>query len=190
MPSYEAVAPVAPGRVSQRTGAVRVVAAASALLLCCAAVAVVVGGGQERTVLQYGAHLRTENPAVRGSDPIENNPASAFMGGPITLKEMPPQCERITSGDSQCQGPAFDCAQCMEGNGFCRPAGGSIHLTKVDGVGKFKDYYFLTAVSSLGHPIMAAMRSTDGYSREWNQIGTIWTGESFVGGWVLDGWVL
>eukprot|EP00802_Teleaulax_amphioxeia_P020303 Tamp_20579.p1 GENE.Tamp_20579~~Tamp_20579.p1 ORF type:complete len:151 (+),score=19.91 Tamp_20579:421-873(+) len=88
---------------------------------------------------------------------------------------MPPQCERVTSGDSQCQGPAFECAQCMDGNGFCRPSKGSIHLEKVDGKGKYADYYFLTATSSLGHPMAAMLRSTDGYSREWNQIGTIWT---------------
>jgi hypothetical protein len=66
----------------------------------------------------------------------------------------------------------------MVGNGFCRPRGGSVHLEKVDGQGKYNDYYFLSVHSSLGHPMAAMLRSTDGYSREWNQIGTIWTGKS------------
>ena len=48
---------------------------------------------------------------------------------------------------------------------------------QVCGQGKYNDYYFLTVHSSLGHPMAAMLRSTDGYSREWNQIGTIWTGK-------------
>jgi hypothetical protein len=57
------------------------------------------------------------------------------------------------------------------GNGFCKPTKGSVHLEKVDGVGKYKDYYFLTVHSSKGNPMVAMLRSTDGYYREWNQIG-------------------
>jgi len=176
---YEAVAPRPSSRAAPSTMA-RGASAAALLLLGAVLVAVVAPGtGGQRAELS--AHLKTENPAVRGSDPIENNPASAFIGGPVSMVEFPPQCARITSGDSQCHGPAFDCAMCMDGNGFCRPSKGpgkgpgTIHLEKVDGVGKFKDFFFLTATSSLGHPMMAALRSTDGYSREWNQVGTIWT---------------
>ena len=121
-----------------------------------------------------------DNPAVRGSDELNpgDNKASAFIGGAVSLKDFPPQCVRIVSGDSQCMGPNSECAHCMDGNGFCKPrhnGKGDVHLEKVDGVGKFADYYFLTIQNSQGHPMMAAMRSTDGYSREWNQIGTIWT---------------
>jgi hypothetical protein len=45
----------------------------------------------------------------------------------------------------------------------------------VDGKGKFGDYYFLTITNTLGHPLAAMLRSTDGYSREWNQIGMYYT---------------
>jgi hypothetical protein len=129
---------------------------------------------QENALLSH----KEDNPAVRGSDPIENNPAKAFMGGALSIKDFPPQCERIVSGESQCDGANNECAHCMDGNGFCRPrkeGKGDVHLEKVDGVGKYKDFYFLTVTSSKGHPLAAMLRSTDGYSREWNQIGTIWT---------------
>ena len=62
------------------------------MLLSVCALALLSNLGAGRTVL---SHLKTENPAVRGSDPIENNPARAFIGGPMALKDMPPQCERM-----------------------------------------------------------------------------------------------
>jgi len=39
---------------------------------------------------------------VRESDEVEDFRAPSFMGGEVTEKEMPPQCVRVTSGDSQC----------------------------------------------------------------------------------------
>ena len=172
----QSVSPVS--GIAARQGRGGRVAAAGALLFAGAVLVAVVVSRDERfdTLLSHPE----DNPAVRGSDELNpgDNKASAFIGGAVSLKDFPPQCVRIVSGDSQCMGPNSECAHCMDGNGFCKPrhnGKGDVHLEKVDGVGKFADYYFLTIQNSQGHPMMAAMRSTDGYSREWNQIGTIWT---------------
>ena len=113
MAHFDAVAPRAAGRAAPSL-VTRAAAAAAMLLIGAALVAVVAAPSDVQRAELYGAHLKTENPAVRGSDAIENNPASAFIGGPVSMTEFPPQCVRITSGDSQCQGPAFDCAQCKD----------------------------------------------------------------------------
>ena len=52
---------------------------------------------------------------------------------------------------------------------------GSIKLTKTDGVGSRKDYYYLNVVGHLGHDLVVLLRSSDGYSREWNAVGDLWT---------------
>ena len=175
MSMQQSVSPVS--RIAARQGRGGRVAAAGAMLFAGVVLVAVVVSRDER--FEMVSHPE-DNPAVLGSDEMNHgdNKASVFIGGAVSLKDFPPQCVRIVSGDSQCMGPNSECAHCMDGNGFCKPrhnGKGDVHLEKVDGVGKFADYYFLTIQNSQGHPMMAAMRSTDGYSREWNQIGTIWT---------------
>lgn len=63
-------------------------------------------------------------------------------------------------------------------SGSCYPRArgqGSIKLTKTDGVGSRKDYYYLNVVGHLGHDLVVLLRSSDGYSREWNAVGDLWT---------------
>jgi hypothetical protein len=171
---YEAVAPAAAPRA--RPGRAARALAASALVLGAGALAAVVSRGWG----PRGAStvLKTQNPATKESDLIEGFPAAMFMGGALTMAQFPPQCPRGGSGDFRCAGLAHDCAQCLDGSGSCFPrerGQGSIRLTKTDGVGSRKDYYYLNVAGPLGHELAVLLRSSDGYSREWNAVGDLWT---------------
>jgi len=93
---------------------------------------------------------------------------------------FPPQCPQKHTGlgyaQDQCFGVASDCALCINGNGYCKPTGGSISVSKVDGVGGLSDYYYLNVMGEVGHPLKVVMESSDdGYHRSWSAYGSLWT---------------
>lgn len=92
---------------------------------------------------------------------------------------FPPQCPQKHVGlgyaKDQCFGTASDCALCISGNGYCKPTGGSISVSKVDGVGGLADYYYLNVMGEVGHPLTVILESDDGYHRSWSQFGSLWT---------------
>lgn len=105
--TYHSVVVVRPGQSAKPIA--RVIVTTGLLLVCC--VALLAYGGQSSTV-----ELNSRNPAVRESDPVEDFAnVKQFMGGAVSLKDMPPQCERKVNGGSMCDGGAFECAQCMDG---------------------------------------------------------------------------
>jgi len=105
--------------------------------------------------------LRTVNPAVRPSDLTEQFPARAYLGGALDMAHFPPQCPGGGSGVHRCTGLARDCAQCYDGSGHCFPrihGSGSIQLTKTDGRGSLKSYYYLNIRGTLGHDLVVLLR--------------------------------
>ena len=105
--------------------------------------------------------LRTVNPAVRPSDQIEQFPARAYLGGALDMAHFPLQCPGGGSGDHRCTGLARDCAQCYDGSGHCFPrihGSGSIQLTKTDGRGSLKSYYYLNIRGTIGHDLVVLLR--------------------------------
>ena len=120
----------------------------------------------------------TQNPATAPSDSESSDlPATAYLGGALDAAQLPPQCP--PGRGARCEGLASKCAQCIDGSGSCFPRSkgfGDIRLTKTDGAGSFQDYYFLNIEGPLGHELVVVLRSTDGYRREWNQRGSLWTG--------------
>ena len=169
---YEAVAPrPGPGPGSTH----RLVAARGAAFLCACALLVFASHGRAPA---GPSGLFAQNPATRGSDTEEHFPARQYLGGALAIEQFPPQCLRGGSGGQRCEGLARDCAQCLDGSGECNPrerGSGDIRLRKRDGVGKHGYYYYLNIDVPLGHPVAVMLRSTDGYSREWNQVGSLWT---------------
>jgi len=155
----------------------RLLAAGASLLLVAGPLALLAhgDGGLSRSVFLY-----SQNPATRPSDDEQFFPARQYVGGALSGAEFPPQCPRGGSGDYACVGLAHHCAQCMDGSGHCFPrdrGSGTIQLTKTDGLGTNGDYYFLNVEGKVGHDLAVILRSTDGYSREWEQVGSLWTGK-------------
>jgi uncharacterized protein YwbE len=93
--------------------------------------------------------------------------------------EYPPECPAQHAGlgfaKDQCFGEASDCALCITGNGYCKPTGGSISVSKIDGVGGLSDYYYLNVMGEVGHPLKVIMESDDGYHRSWSEFGSVWS---------------
>ena len=91
--------------------------------------------------------------------------------------QFPPQCpvQFVGKSQQQCVGSGEDCALCLDGNGFCKPTGSSLGLSRVDGVGGQADYYYLNVLGDVGHPLRVILRATDGYHKSWDQFGQLWT---------------
>ena len=91
--------------------------------------------------------------------------------------QFPPQCpvQFVGKSQQQCVGSGEDCALCLDGNGFCKPTGSSLGLSRVDGVGGLADYYYLNVLGDVGHPLRVILRATDGYHKSWDQFGQLWT---------------
>jgi hypothetical protein len=86
---------------------------------------------------------------------------------PQLAAEYPPQCPMRSSGvaGDECVGSGEGCALCLTGDGYCKPTGGSLSVSKIEGKGALRDYYYLNIMGEVGHPLRVIMRSTDGYGR-------------------------
>ena len=48
-----------------------------------------------------------------------------------------------------CFGNGAGCALCIDGNGYCKPTGGTISVSKVDGIGGLDAYYYLSVMGEV-----------------------------------------
>jgi hypothetical protein len=72
-------------------------------------------------------------------------------------------------------GSGEGCELCLNGAGYCKPTGSELSVSRVDGKGDLKDYYYLDILGPVGHPLHVILRSSDGYHRDWEQFGQLYT---------------
>ena len=104
--------------------------------------------------------------------------AKQHRTGTGQVVRFPPQCQQKSVGvgsGTQCFGEAHNCALCITGNGYCKPTGGSISVSKVDGVGGLSDFYYLNVMGEVGHPLKVISESDTGYTRTFDGYGSVWT---------------
>eukprot|EP00288_Rhodomonas_lens_P011576 CAMPEP_0177746422 /NCGR_PEP_ID=MMETSP0484_2-20121128/30853_1 /TAXON_ID=354590 /ORGANISM="Rhodomonas lens, Strain RHODO" /LENGTH=136 /DNA_ID=CAMNT_0019261155 /DNA_START=188 /DNA_END=595 /DNA_ORIENTATION=+ len=57
-------------------------------------------------------------------------------------RQFPPECPQQHAGVGHvrdvCFGDGHDCALCIEDEGYCKPTGGSISVSKINGIGGLK----------------------------------------------------
>ena len=90
---------------------------------------------------------------------------------------FPPQCpiQHVGHSTDQCFGAGEDCALCMNKNSYCKPTGGSISVSRVDGIGGLADYYYLNIMGEVGHELKVILESEEGYHRSWQEFGSVWS---------------
>lgn len=64
---------------------------------------------------------------------------------------------------------------CIDGEGYAKPTGGSISVSRVHGMSNLDHYYYLSIMGEVGHQVKAILEGSDGYSRDWTSYGSIWT---------------
>ena len=57
----------------------------------------------------------------------------------------------------QCLTEADPTTLCLNGEGFAKPTGGSISLSRVHGMGNLDQYYYLNVMGDVGHQIRVIM---------------------------------
>eukprot|EP00961_Rhodomonas_salina_P102468 1378438-Rhodomonas_salina.1 len=76
-------------------------------------------------------------------------------------RQFPPECPQQHAGVGHvrdvCFGDGHDCALCIEDEGYCKPTGGSISVSKINGIGGLKGYYFLNVMGEPGHPLKVSL---------------------------------
>lgn len=81
----------------------------------------------------------------------------------------------VGGSTDQCLGSGEGCELCLNGAGYCKPTGSELSVSRVDGKGDLKDYYYLDILGPVGHPLRVILRSSDGYHRDWEQFGQLYT---------------
>ena len=81
----------------------------------------------------------------------------------------------VGGSTDQCLGSGEGCELCLNGAGYCKPTGSELSVSRVDGKGDLKDYYYLDILGPVGHPLHVVLRSSDGYHRDWEQFGQLYT---------------
>lgn len=64
---------------------------------------------------------------------------------------------------------------CLDGEGYAKPPGGSLSVSRVNGVAKNSAYYYLSVMGEVGHHIRVHLEGSDGYHKNWDGYGSIWT---------------
>jgi len=77
---------------------------------------------------------------------------------------------------TQCMTVANPTPLCLNGEGYAKPTGGSISLSRVHGMGNLNNYNYLTVTGEDGHQIRAVLEGSDGYHKSWDGYGSVWTG--------------
>uniref|UniRef100_A0A7S4NVH1 Carbonic anhydrase n=1 Tax=Guillardia theta TaxID=55529 RepID=A0A7S4NVH1_GUITH len=113
--------------------------------------------------------------------PCRASEAGKLRTGDGHVRTFPPQCPRQYTGLGYSKQSCFgakaseSCALCIDGNGYCKPTGGSISLSKIDGIGGLKDYYFLSIMGAVGHELKVILHASDGYQKSWSSYGSVWS---------------
>lgn len=81
----------------------------------------------------------------------------------------------VGGSTDQCLGSGEGCELCLNGAGYCKPTGSELSVSRVDGKGDLKDYYYLDILGPVGHPLHVVLRSSDGYHRDWEEFGQLYT---------------
>jgi len=104
-----------------------------------------------------------------------------YMSAASGEQDFPPLCERRHAGLGHSQavchggGPGVMCSLCIEKQGYCKATGGSLSVSKIDGMGSMDNYYYLSIMGDVGHSIRAVLQGSDGYNNDWTNYGSIWT---------------
>ena len=64
---------------------------------------------------------------------------------------------------------------CVDNDGYSKPAGSTLSMDRVNGVGAMASYYFMSIMGEPGHQIRGILEGSDGYHKSWTGYGTIWT---------------
>eukprot|EP00287_Rhodomonas_sp_CCMP768_P002762 CAMPEP_0196734564 /NCGR_PEP_ID=MMETSP1091-20130531/13265_1 /TAXON_ID=302021 /ORGANISM="Rhodomonas sp., Strain CCMP768" /LENGTH=83 /DNA_ID=CAMNT_0042078085 /DNA_START=1 /DNA_END=249 /DNA_ORIENTATION=- len=66
-------------------------------------------------------------------------------------------------------------AYCLDGEGFMKPPGGTLSVSRVNGLSTNSDYYYLNVMGEVGHHLRVHLEGSDGYHRHWDGYGSVWT---------------
>ncbi len=91
------------------------------------------------------------------------------------VSQLPPLCPNQDPTKDQCKGSGEDCELCISANGYCKPTGGTIEVSKVQGKGSLSDYYFLNVMVPVGHRLRVILTGSDGYTKSWEEYNSVWS---------------
>jgi hypothetical protein len=85
-----------------------------------------------------------------------------LTGTKVQILTPEEQCPNQDPRKDQCNGSGEGCELCVSENGYCKPTGGSISVSKIQGKGSLADYYYLNIMGEVGHPLHVVLRGSDG----------------------------
>ena len=91
------------------------------------------------------------------------------------VSQLPPLCPNQDPTKDQCKGSGEECELCISANGYCKPTGGSIEVSKVQGKGSLADYYYLNVMVPVGHRLRVILTGSDGYTKSWEEYNSVWS---------------
>ena len=65
---------------------------------------------------------------------------------------------------------------CLDGEGYAKPTGGSLSVSRVHGLGNQDNYYYLNVGGEVGHQIRVLLEGSDGYHKSWDGYGSVFSG--------------
>jgi len=77
---------------------------------------------------------------------------------------------------TQCLTESDPTTLCLNGEGYAKPTGGSISLSRVHGMGNLDNYYYLNVMGEVGHQLRVLLEGSDGYHKSWDGYGSVYTG--------------
>lgn len=71
--------------------------------------------------------------------------------------------------------PSAECFDDGKTEGYRKNLGGSLSISKVNGIGALSNCYYLSIMGDVGHKISAVLEGEDGYHRHWTGYGSIYS---------------